>query len=467
MLAAGLVAKRAVEAGLRPPPWVKTSLAPGSRVVADYLQRSGLQAYLDRLGFNVVGYGCTTCAGKSGPLDAGIGNAIDEHGIVAAAVLSGNRNFEGRIHRQVRANYICSPPLVVLYALAGRVDIDLEHDAIATTPAGAPVYLRDLWPARDEIDRLAAEFIRPERFQAVYAQRAEAPELWHELDAPAGARFAWDRASRYMVEPPFLTQRTEGAQEDSLPDTLRQVRVLAAFDDSLTTDHISPSGEIPVDTPAGQYLIACGVERRDFNTYVGRRCNHQVMARATFANIRIRNALVPGIEGGVTRLFPDGRIVPIFDAAESYRASATPVIVLAGREYGTGSSRDWAAKGPALLGVRAVIARSFERIHRANLVGMGIIPLRFAAGEGWRELGLTGSETYELSNLRQGVLRGEGVAVHARSADRDVSFTVVAEVLTNAERRMIENGGMLASVLQHYPGTSEAAADEPSMGMAR
>ena len=453
MLTAGLIAKRAVEIGLRPPGWVKTSLAPGSRVVSDYLQSSGLQDYLDRLGFQVIGYGCTTCGGKSGPLHPAVSAAIERSGLIAAAALSGNRNFEGRIHRQIRANYIGSPPLVLLYALAGRIDIDLATEPVGLTPAGVAVHMRDLWPSPEEIESAVAVAVRPERFRAIYAEEREAPELWRKLEAPRGSRFGWDRASLYMVEPPFLSEVP--SDRERLPETLTGARALGVFGDSLTTDHISPGGEIPPDTPAGRYLLAAGVAPRDFNTYVARRCNHHVMARATFTNIRIKNALVPGVEGGVTRLFPDGTLMPIFEAATIYGTAGTPVIVLAGAEYGTGSSRDWAAKGSALLGVRAVIAESFERIHRANLAGMGIVPLRFATGEGWRQLGLRGTETFEIRNLRRGVLAGEPIEIRATGADGTVTFQVAADILTDAERHLIRDGGMLPSVLQHYLTTSE------------
>ena len=458
MLAAGLVAQRAAALGLAPPPWVKTSLAPGSRVVSDYLQRAGLQESLDRLGFQLIGYGCTTCGGKSGPLAPGVAAAIEQQGLVAAAVLSGNRNFEGRIHRLVRANYIMSPPLVVLYALAGRIDIDLTREPVGTSAAGTPVHLRDLWPTAAEIDALAAEFIAPARFRAIYTEAPAVPELWTRLEAPGGARFAWDRSSLYMVEPPFL-QDTGVHDADRVPDTLAGARALAAFDDSVTTDHISPGGEIPPDTPAGRYLQAAGVAPRDFNSYVARRCNHEVMARATFANIRIRNALLPGVEGGVTRLFPDGGTTTIFDAAAAYRARGTPMLVLAGAEYGTGSSRDWAAKGSALLGVKAVIAESFERIHRANLIGMGVLPLRLREGEGWRQLGLDGSELFAFEGVEAGVAQGRPVRVIATGSDGTViRFEVQPEVRTAAERHLMAAGGLPKSVLRDLLQTAPACA---------
>lgn len=463
MLAAGLLARKAVAAGLRPPPWVKTSLAPGSRVVTRYLQESGLLPHLEALGFHVVGYGCTTCGGKSGPLDPKIARAIEQEGLITAAVLSGNRNFEGRIQRLVRANYICSPPLVVAYALAGRIDIDLLSEPIGHDPAGAPVFLRDLWPTPEEIAPLFALAADPRLFSEVYGEVRPETVLWNSLDAPSGPRFDWDPGSTYLVEPPFFASAPD---RETLPDRLSRARALAAFGDSLTTDHISPGGEIPVDSPAGQYLIRLGVEPRDFNTYVARRCNHNVMARATFANIRIKNLLVPDQEGGVTRRFPQDQRMSIFDAAQQYRDEGTPVIVLAGKEYGTGSSRDWAAKGSALLGVRAVIAESFERIHRANLVGMGILPLQFQAGQGWQQLGLTGAEEFDLANLRRGAFAGEPIEVRARRPGAEIAFTVTAQLLTESERSLIANGGLLPTVIRHFLDAGRPKRTSTSRGAA-
>ncbi|MPS78592.1 MAG: aconitate hydratase AcnA [Achromobacter sp.] len=458
MLAAGLIAQKALARGLTPPAWVKRSLAPGSRAVTRYLESAGLLTALQAQGFYVIGYGCTTCGGKSGPLDSGVADAIVEGGLVATAVLSGNRNFEGRIHKLLRANYIGSPAMVVLYALAGRIDIDFEREPLGPGADGAPVYLRDVWPSQDEIAALLPLASAPALFAEVYDPASLDSAIWRDLDAPAGLRFPWDPDSQYLVEPPFF--KTD-AGRDALADLaagLARGRVLAAFGDSLTTDHISPSGEIPADTPAGKYLIGKGVAPRDFNTYVARRCNHHVMTRATFANIRIKNALTPGMEGGVTRHYPSGSLMSIVDAATAYREAGEACIILGGKDYGMGSSRDWAAKGSALLGVRAVIAESFERIHRANLVGMGVLPLAFAPGQGWRQLGLTGAETLRLENVADGVLKGEPIDVTAEDGERQVRFQAYAQVLTDAERKLMAEGGIPASVLNAFL-TDTAAAD--------
>jgi len=463
MFAAGLLARKAVERGIAPPPWVKTSLAPGSRAVTQYLAEAGLLPALETLGFHVIGYGCTTCGGKSGPLAPEAAQAIETEGLVAAAVLSGNRNFEGRIHKLIRANYIGSPPLVVLYALAGRIDIDFEHDPVAHDRDGQPVYLHELWPSPQEIEALLPLTNDPQLFIDTYEKKSlqgTDSSLWQELDAPNGVRFPWDLASGYLVEPPFFRDAPRGDSVLGLAAALGEARVLIAVGDSLTTDHISPGGEIPLDTPAGQYLIAAGVAPRDFNSYVSRRCNHEVMTRATFANIRIKNALMPEVEGGVTRHFPDGAVMTIFDAAAAYRQEGCAAIVLAGKEYGTGSSRDWAAKGSALLGVRAVIAESFERIHRANLVGVGVLPLMFRPGEGWRQLGLSGSERFSFTNVVQAVLEGAPVEVTALGETGAIHFQVLPQVLTEAERKLMAAGGILASVLHSFvaAGTTESAA---------
>ncbi len=457
MLAAGLIARKALDRGLTPPAWVKRSLAPGSRAVTRYLESAGLLTALQAQGFHVIGYGCTTCGGKSGPLDAGVAEAIVEGGLVAAAVLSGNRNFEGRIHKLLRANYIGSPAMVVLYALAGRIDVDFEREPLGPGADGAPVYLRDVWPSQEEIMALMPLASDPALFAEVYDPASLDSAIWRDLAAPAGLRFPWDPDSEYLVEPPFF--KTEPGR-DALADLaagLARGRVLAAFGDSLTTDHISPSGEIPADTPAGSYLIAKGVAPRDFNTYVARRCNHHVMTRATFANIRIKNALTPGMEGGVTRHYPSGRLMPIVDAATAYRDAGEACIILGGKDYGMGSSRDWAAKGSALLGVRAVIAESFERIHRANLVGMGVLPLAFAPGQGWRQLGLTGAQTLRLENVANGVLKGEPIDVIAEDGSRQVRFQAYAQVLTHAERKLMAEGGIPASVLNAFLTDTKAA----------
>jgi aconitate hydratase len=416
--------------------------------VTRYLDELGLLAPLEQLGFGVVGYGCTTCGGKSGPLLPVMAEAIDKGGLVAAAALSGNRNFEGRIHRQVRANYIMSPPLVVAFALAGRIDIDLEREPVNGPDAEKPIHLADLWPDEAEIGALAARADDPRLFREVYGDTPSGL-LWEELAAPSGLRFRWDPQSSYLVEPPFLALARERARE-GVANALRGARVLGAYGDSLTTDHISPSGEIPVDSPAGRYLIALGIEPKAFNTYVGRRCNHEVMVRATFANLRIKNLIVPGREGGFTRLFPAGDVVGVHDAAMAYAEAGVPLIVLGGKDYGMGSSRDWAAKGSALLGVRAVIAESYERIHRSNLIGMGVVPLRFADGEGWRQLGLDGSETFDIEGLEAAVDGTAPATVVATGASGRISFAVTADISTRSERACLRHGGVMAEVLASF-----------------
>ncbi|ALM86925.1 aconitate hydratase [Bordetella sp. N] len=458
MLAAGLLARNALRRGLMPPAWVKRSLAPGSRAVTRYLERAGLLTELEALGFYVIGYGCTTCGGKSGPLDADAAERIGEDGLVAVAVLSGNRNFEGRIHKLLRANYIGSPPLVVAYALAARIDIDFDTEPLGHDGAGAPVYLRDIWPAQEDIDALLPVAADRTLYEAVYDPAQVESQDWDALPASGGVRFAWDPKSLYLVEPPFFRDVSTGDALANLQAALGDCRVLAAFGDSLTTDHISPGGEIPLETPAGQYLTQAGVAQRDFNSYVARRCNYHVMTRATFANVRVHNELIPGSEGGVTRHFPDGAEMTIYDAAMAYRAAGLSSIILAGKEYGTGSSRDWAAKGSALLGVKAVIAESYERIHRANLVGMGVLPLAFEPGQGWRELGLTGSESYRFDGIEAGVLEGALIAVTATEGERVVRFKVRAQVLTQAERTLMAAGGIPARVLTTMLAEQEIAA---------
>ena len=451
MLAAGLLAQKALARGLKAAPWVKTSLAPGSRAVTRYLDQAGLTPALEALGFHTIGYGCTTCGGKSGPLAADVAQEIEAQKLVVAAVLSGNRNFEGRIHKLIRANYIGSPPLVVAYALAGRIDIDFENEALACDANGDPVYLRDLWPSSSEIAALLPFAQQQQLFAATYDPANFDAAMWHELQAPTGQRFPWDPSSHYLVEPPFFQGTPDDNALERLARDLRETHVLAAFGDSLTTDHISPGGEIPSETPAGQYLLAAGIQPRDFNSYVGRRCNFEVMTRATFANIRIKNALMPETEGGLTRHFPDDVEMTIFDAAQAYRREGRSVIVLAGKEYGTGSSRDWAAKGSALLGVRAVIAESFERIHRANLVGMGVLPLAFLPGQGWRQLGLTGTERFSFEHVAEAVKTGRPVEVTAHRESGDViRFQAMAQVLTAAERGLMAAGGIPQSVLRSF-----------------
>jgi len=463
MLAAGLLARKALARGIAPPAWMKRSLAPGSRAVTRYLEDAGVLGALQAQGFHVIGYGCTTCGGKSGPLTPEASRAITEGNLVTAAVLSGNRNFEGRIHKLVRANYIASPALVVAYALAARIDIDFASEALGRDPQGRAVFLRDLWPTQDEIAALLPHAQRASLYQEIYAPDALDNPIWRALQAPAGLRFPWDPQSHYLVKPPFF----DPVQDDALGALSKQLthaRVLAAFDDSLTTDHISPSGEIPIESPAGQYLRVAGIAPQDFNSYVARRCNFHVMTRATFANLRIQNALLPGVEGGWTRHFPDGARQTIFDAARAYRRAGVASIILAGKDYGMGSSRDWAAKGSALLGVRAVIAESFERIHRANLVGMGVLPLVFAPGQGWRALGLRGCERFTFANVRAGVLEGAPIDAMAEDGARRIRFTVKAQGLTQAERRWMVAGGIPAAVLQAFLKPPSGGAEVPVPG---
>ena len=451
MLAAGIVAKKAVQRGLKPPAWVKTSLAPGSRAVTRYLDAAGLLQPLAQLGFHLVGYGCTTCGGKSGPLDADVAEAIRANDGVAVAVLSGNRNFEGRIHKLVRANYIGAPPLVVIYALAGRIDIDLEREPVGFDSDGVAVYMRDLFPEPGELAAAMTFASDPGTFSQREDSFDPAVEAWRSIAESSGSCFAWNPGSHYLVEPPFFSNIAGDDDDPLVRSRFRGARVLAAFGDSLTTDHVSPGGEIPADTPAGRYLLDQGITPKDFNTYVARRGNHHVMARATFANIRVRNALVEGTEGGFTQHFPDRRVMTIFDAARQYREERVPTIVLAGRDYGSGSSRDWAAKGTALLGVVAVIAESFERIHRANLVGMGVVPLTFRKGEAWRQLGLGGDENFDFEGVEEGVASGSAIRVIARRpTGEEISFEVFAAVLTASERRLMADGGIPRSVLNEF-----------------
>jgi aconitate hydratase len=446
MLAAGLLAKKAVERGLSVKSYVKTSLAPGSRVVTDYYRKTGLDAALDKLGFNLVGYGCTTCIGNSGPLPEAVAKAVDEGKLVAAAVLSGNRNFEGRVNKDVKANYLASPPLVVAYALAGTVDIDLATEPLGIGSDGQPVYLKDLWPSRAEVGRVVADAIGPEMFRARYENVFEANPKWNALPVTPSELFPWDAGSTYVQEPPFLIDL---AVEPSPIQPLRGARVLAAFGDSITTDHISPAGSIAATSPAGKYLQERGVQPVDFNSYGARRGNDRVMTRGTFANIRIRNLLAPGTEGGVTRHLPDGQVMPIYDAAMKYKAEGVPLVVLAGAEYGTGSSRDWAAKGTYLLGVRAVLAVSFERIHRSNLVGMGILPLEFPAGKTWESLGLTGEEVFEIPDLSDRTVPLSQITVRATAADGNVKeFQAKVRIDTPVEIDYYRNGGILQTVLR-------------------
>ena len=449
MLAAGLLAKKAVEAGLKASrPWVKTSLAPGSKVVTDYLGEAGLTPYLEHLGFHTVGYGCTTCIGNSGPLPGPISAAIAEDELVAVAVLSGNRNFEGRISSEVRANYLASPPLVVAYALAGRIDIDLYNEPLASGADG-PVYLRDVWPAQSEIQAALESSLRPEMFKRQYADVFTGSEAWQALAVPSGQTFDWQADSTYVKQPPFFVDMPRRPQP---VEDIHGARVLALLGDTVTTDHISPAGPISLDSPAADYLRDLGVERAQFNSYGARRGNHEVMMRGTFANVRLRNHLAPGTEGGYTALLPEGEHTTIFDAATAYRERGVPQIILAGLEYGTGSSRDWAAKGPRLLGVRAVIAKSYERIHRSNLVGMGIAPLQFRDGEGAGELGLTGREEYEVEGLAAGLATGFEpgleVSVRAKGEDGETTFRALVRLDTPQEAEYYRHAGILQYVLR-------------------
>jgi aconitate hydratase len=448
MIGAGLVAKKAVERGLTRRPWVKTSLAPGSKVVTDYLAKADLQRYLDAVGFNLVGYGCTTCIGNSGPLPEDVAHSVAEHDMIVAAVLSGNRNFEGRIHPQVRANYLASPPLVVAYALAGRMDIDLTTEPLGTDSAGKPVYLHEIWPSNAEIDAAIGEAVTEAAFRARYADVFAGDDNWRNLEVPASERYAWDPASEYVKKPPYF----EGMPaEPKAPGDIVGARALAVLGDSVTTDHISPAGSIAKGSPAAKYLIERGVAPADFNSYGARRGNHEVMARGTFANVRLRNGLVPGIEGGVTRYLPEGTQMSIFDAAERYRDDGTPLIVIAGKEYGSGSSRDWAAKGPMLLGIRAVIAESFERIHRSNLIGMGILPLEFVHGNNRDSLGLSGEEIFDIVGITERIVPRSKLRVHANGTDlsgASKTFEVVVRIDTPDEAEYYRHGGILQYVLR-------------------
>jgi aconitate hydratase len=458
MMAAGLLAKKAVEKGLRTPPWVKTSLAPGSRVVTDYYTRAGLLQYLDALRFQVVGYGCTTCIGNSGPLPTDVSRAIEEHGLVAVSVLSGNRNFEGRISPEVRANYLMSPPLVVAYALAGHIAHDIASDPLGDDPQGNPIYLKDIWPTQKEVNDTVASCIDSTMFRTQYATVSDGDANWQNLQFPDGDTYGWEPDSTYIRKAPYF---------DGMPATpadvqdIADARVLAVLGDSVTTDHISPAGSIKLNGPAGKYLSDNGVKPVDFNSYGSRRGNHEVMVRGTFANVRLRNKLAPGTEGGVTRLLPEGTGMSIYDASVEYAERGTPLAILAGKEYGSGSSRDWAAKGPKLLGIRFVIAESYERIHRSNLVGMGILPLQFAEGENVESLGLTGEETFTLGT-KPGELKamldakfagGKKLTVVAAAADGvKKEFAVVVRIDTPQEILYYQHGGILQYVLRQLAG---------------
>jgi len=445
MLGAGLLAKKAVERGLDTKPWVKTSLAPGSKVVTDYLQAAGLTPYLEKLKFHLVGYGCTTCIGNSGPLPEAIGTAIKENNLVAVAVLSGNRNFEGRIHPLVRANYLASPPLVVAYALAGRMDLDLTTEPIGSDPVGKPVYLKDIWPTPQEIETTVRAAVSTGQYSKVYGEVFEGDAHWKSMPIPKGDIYRWDPKSTYIKLPPYFENmpKTPPALAD-----IHGARALAVLGDSVTTDHISPAGSIPVDSPAGKYLMANGVKPHEFNSYGARRGNHEVMMRGTFANIRLRNQLAPGTEGGWTLYLPSGEKMSIYDAAVKYREAGVPLVVIAGKEYGSGSSRDWAAKGTRLLGVRAVIAESYERIHRSNLIGMGVLPLEFKPGDDREALGLTGHEVFEIEGVAA-LAPKKPITVHVKSADGKVkAFSAIARADTPEEVSYYHHGGILQYVLR-------------------
>ena len=444
MIGAALLAKKAVERGLTRKPWVKTTLAPGSKVVMDYYEQAGLMPYLDKLGFNLVGYGCTTCIGNSGPLLEEVSAAVQEHDLAVVSVLSGNRNFEGRINPDVKMNYLASPPLVVAYAIAGTMDVDLATEPLGTDPNGEPVYLHDIWPSPQEVQSVIDTAVSSEMFAKDYADVFAGDERWRSLPTPTGETFTWDGDSTYVRKPPYF----EGMAASPAPVTdIAGARVLAKLGDSVTTDHISPAGSIKADSPAGRYLTEHGVDKQDFNSYGSRRGNHEVMIRGTFANIRLRNQLVPGVEGGFTVNLLDGNQSTIYDASMTYQAAGVPLVILAGKEYGSGSSRDWAAKGTMLLGVRAVIAESYERIHRSNLIGMGVLPLQFPAGQTAESLGLTGTETFTISGVTA-LNDGHTPRTVPVSTDTGVSFDAVVRIDTPGEADYYRHGGILQYVLR-------------------
>ena len=445
MIAAGLLAKKAVEKGLRTKPWVKSSLAPGSKVVTDYLNDAGLTPYLEKLQFNLVGYGCTTCIGNSGPLPEPVADAVQKGKLTVAAVLSGNRNFEGRINSLVRANYLASPPLVVAYALAGRVDIDLQHEPIGSDQNGRGVFLKDIWPSSEEVQSVVKRSVRADMFQKQYSEVFQGDERWNSVKVPAGDLYEWSEKSTYIQKPPYFENMLDPAT--SVKD-LTGLRVLAMLGDSVTTDHISPAGNIPADSPAGKFLIAHGVKPPDFNSYGARRGNHEVMVRGTLANIRLRNMLAPGTEGGWTTHVPSGEKMFIYDASVKYQQEGTPLLIIAGKEYGSGSSRDWAAKGTLLLGVRAVIAESFERIHRSNLVGMGVLPMQFLPGQNRESLGLTGFEDYTITGIPEAFASGGRARVWAKSDDGEKTFEAMVRIDTPQEAEYYRNGGILPYVVR-------------------
>ena len=458
MLAAGLLAKKAVERGLRVDPAAKTSLAPGSRVVTDYLNKTGLQKYLDQLGFNIVGYGCTTCIGNSGPLHPKIEKAINDYDLVAASVLSGNRNFEARVHQNIKANFLRSPPLVVAFALAGRVDVDLSREPIGKDKNGKDTFLLDLWPSLPEIRDAMQSALRPEVFRKLYRDFADQNPKWNEIPSSTGEVYEWDEKSDYIHEPPFFK---DFSMEPGRIEEIVGARALGIFGDSVTTDHISPAGAIKETSPAGQYLISRGIKPQDFNSYGSRRGNDLVMTRGTFANVRIKNLMVPGTEGGVTKYFAksksDGEQMSIFDAAMKYQADNVPLVILAGHEYGTGSSRDWAAKGTRLLGVRAVVAASFERIHRSNLVGMGVLPLQFSDGTNAQSLGVNGSEVFSITGLSESLQPGQQVTLQIAGNDgKPRSVPVKVRIDTPIEIDYYRHGGILPFVLRQLLGKTRS-----------
>jgi aconitate hydratase len=445
LITAGLLARNAVQKGLQIKPWVKTSMGPGSKVVTDYLQESGLLAPMEALHFNVVGYGCTTCIGNAGPLIESVSKAVTEGKLVVASVLSGNRNFEGRINPQVRANYLASPALVIAYAIAGSVNVDLATEALGTGKDGAPVFLKDVWPTNAEVESLVSKHVTATQFKKSYADVFQGDEYWAKVKAPKGELFAFSDESTYIKEPSFLSELTPNPKP--LTD-IKSARILGLFGDSITTDHISPAGSISKNSPAAKHLISLGVETKDFNSYGARRGNHEIMVRGTFANVRIKNKIMNGVEGGLTKKFPEGTEMSIFDASEAYKASGTPLIVIAGKEYGTGSSRDWAAKGTMMLGVKAVIAESFERIHRSNLVGMGVMPLQFLPGESAETHGLKGDEVIDIEGITT-VQPGQKLKAKVSFADgRSKELTLQGRIDTANELEYYKNGGILHYVIR-------------------
>jgi aconitate hydratase len=454
LVAAGLVARKARERGLSAKPWVKTSLAPGSQVVTDYLAKAGLQKPLDELGFNLVGYGCTTCIGNSGPLPDKIAKAVETGDLVVAAVLSGNRNFEGRVNPHTKANYLASPPLCVAYAIAGNVGIDLKTEPLGTGSDGKPVFLKDIWPTNAEIEAAIRQCLTPEMFRSRYADVFKGPEQWQKLSVPQGMTYQWEGDSTYIKQPPIF----DGVEPRPNPvKDVHQARVLAVFGDSITTDHISPAGNIKKTSPAGEYLVANKVQPVDFNSYGARRGNHEVMMRGTFANIRIRNEMLGGAEGGMTKHVPSGETLPIYSAAMKYIQAGTPLVIFAGKEYGTGSSRDWAAKGTRLLGVRAVIAESFERIHRSNLVGMGVLPLVFKPGTSRQTLKLDGTEVIDLAGIEAGLKPRMDVAMTITRTDGSKeTVPLLCRIDTLDEVEYFKNGGVLLYVLRNLAGVRAA-----------